>query len=331
MISLDSYVVVQREKTYRLLKVSQGQAVIDKLKFNFANAIGQPYGTIYLAKNHQLTKIDVESNESASNLDSEQSAEQSFTEKLLDNGNLVQQITREDLSKMKKDGTSSTEIVAKLVEGCSTFKDKTCFAKEKYVARKTKKHSDVIRLFQPTVRLLNEIYYRKDPEKISFLRIDNLSLVLTMANVHSNLKVLVIENCSGLITAAVLERLGGLGVCLNLHKGVQQQGAPCLQAMNFSEQIMFTFFPLPLDDVVNGPKPEDSNFLNENSEKVTDNEEKLIRRERRKKALAFFVDGQFDSMILACKYHPLELLQKLFPKLKTSRPFVIYSPYVQVQ
>lgn len=43
-----------------------------------------------------------------------------------------------------------------------------------------------------------------------FLRVDTLSLLLSMANVSANSDVLVVDMLGGLLTGAVAERLGGL-------------------------------------------------------------------------------------------------------------------------
>lgn len=43
-----------------------------------------------------------------------------------------------------------------------------------------------------------------------FLRVDALSLLLTMANVTAYSDVLVVDMVGGLVTGAVAERLGGI-------------------------------------------------------------------------------------------------------------------------
>ena len=45
--------------------------------------------------------------------------------------------------------------------------------------------------------------------KPSHLRLDMLSQILTLGNIHAHSKVVVMETCQGLLTGAVLERLGG--------------------------------------------------------------------------------------------------------------------------
>lgn len=47
------------------------------------------------------------------------------------------------------------------------------------------------------------------PAYIRFLRVDALSLLLSMANVTANSDVLVLDMVGGLLTGAVAERLGG--------------------------------------------------------------------------------------------------------------------------
>jgi len=42
------------------------------------------------------------------------------------------------------------------------------------------------------------------------LRVDTLSLLLSMANVSSNSDILVVDMVGGLLTGAVAERLGGV-------------------------------------------------------------------------------------------------------------------------
>lgn len=42
-----------------------------------------------------------------------------------------------------------------------------------------------------------------------FLRVDTLSLLLSMANVSANSNILVVDMVGGLLTGAVAERMGG--------------------------------------------------------------------------------------------------------------------------
>ena len=48
---------------------------------------------------------------------------------------------------------------------------------------------------------------------LRFLRVDTLSLLLSMANIAAHSDVLVVDMVGGLLTGAVAERLGGLLFC----------------------------------------------------------------------------------------------------------------------
>ena len=50
------------------------------------------------------------------------------------------------------------------------------------------------------------------------LRADQLALILQMAGVHHGKNVIVFEQTLGLITSAVIERLGGKGGCVHIHR-----------------------------------------------------------------------------------------------------------------
>lgn len=64
---------------------------------------------------------------------------------------------------------------------------------------------------RPTALALCQAYFTSTPVKTNYLRADTLALLLNLANVAAHARVLVVEACGGLITAAVAERLGGHG------------------------------------------------------------------------------------------------------------------------
>ena len=74
-------------------------------------------------------------------------------------------------------------------------------------------------MLKPTARLLTELYFFKNPMKILELRPDSLAQILTWINVQAGSKVLLIENCQGLIAGAIMERLGSSGNLVQLYQG----------------------------------------------------------------------------------------------------------------
>jgi tRNA (adenine-N(1)-)-methyltransferase non-catalytic subunit len=76
--------------------------------------------------------------------------------------------------------------------------------------KKAKKYIQVGTVRRPTAASVCEAYFASAPAKTSYLRADALALLLALANVGAHARVLVVECCGGLVTAAVAERLGGI-------------------------------------------------------------------------------------------------------------------------
>lgn len=95
-----------------------------------------------------------------------------------------------------------------------------------------------LQIRRTTIRMLAEIMYRQDPEKILGLRIDSLSQLISYSNVCATGNFLLYESgTNGLVTAAILNAIGANtgGKLLHLHQGnVPQKLA--LQALNLEQE-----------------------------------------------------------------------------------------------
>lgn len=81
-----------------------------------------------------------------------------------------QLLTYEEIQLLKESGIKTSTLVSKLVDGNSAFYSRTEYSQVKYVEKKTKKHSHHVLILKPTIRLLNECYYKRQPERIANLR-----------------------------------------------------------------------------------------------------------------------------------------------------------------
>lgn len=320
----ERHVIIKRARETRLTLVKQGTTgSAGKLKFDFNDLIGRQFGIPYKVDRKrlqactpadlQLTELDNEDDDAA------------------------------DDEKME-DGATGSEIVTKLAMGNASFRQKTAYAKEKYLRKKDKKYSSIITVYPPSIRLIHEIYYNKDADKIAYLRQDCLAHLLTWSNVHHGCRIAVVEQCLGIVTAAVLERMAGGGQCVRLHKGTALQSIPCLSAMDFDESTLAPLLPIPLAEFLNPEAGASGDGVEETDVKMEENEEKkrtngadelrAARREQRaaQKAVGLQVlqEGKLDSFIMAVKEHPLPLMKRLLQSTLPSRPFVIYAPCVQV-
>lgn len=97
---------------------------------------------------------------------------------------------------------------------------------------------------RPTINTIVDYFFTKNPDKIKHLRVDTLSQLLCLANVHANNKMLVVDDTQGLIVASVLERMGGYGQVVAIHEG-DHHNYDILRYMNFSKEIQDTLYTVP--------------------------------------------------------------------------------------
>ncbi|KAK8962725.1 hypothetical protein KSP40_PGU020435 [Platanthera guangdongensis] len=155
---------------------------------------------------------------------------------LFDN-NTAQGLSSEDIDAMKREGATGEEIVEALVANSSTFDKKTAFSQEKYKIKKQKKHAPKVLLRRPFSRSICEAYFKKYPARIGSLRVDALSLLLSMSNVGAYSNVLVLDMVGGLLTGAVAERIGGTGYVCSTHFGTTSNPIDIVRMFNFSTEV----------------------------------------------------------------------------------------------
>ncbi|VDP60488.1 unnamed protein product [Schistosoma mattheei] len=100
------------------------------------------------------------------------------------------------------------DILDQLVEGNLNFEQKTPFSQQKYLKKKKDRHLSLFSIEKPKARICFEIFSNLRPEKCLGLRFETVCRILSYANIHAGSTVLLCETCSGLITAATLERIG---------------------------------------------------------------------------------------------------------------------------
>lgn len=69
--------------------------------------------------------------------------------------------------------------------------------------------SKVFRTIEPTLHNVCEFWFNKDRSRIREIRPDTLAQMMSLAGVRPGGRYLVVEEASGLLVSAVLERLGG--------------------------------------------------------------------------------------------------------------------------
>lgn len=286
---------------------------------------------------------------------------------IIDN-NQAQSLTGEEIHKMRKQGASGNEIIEALIANSATFEKKTQFSQEKYKLKKQKKYAPKVILRRPFARSICEAYFKKYPNRIGFLRVDTLSLLLSMANITANSDVLVVDMIGGLLTGSVAERMGGTGYICNTYLKETPYPMDIVRIFNFDseickrilrcslgdlspsengtcEQIIEDVNTCSLESQANEQMPssisaEESQVSSEDGlSLVSDNNpsgpSKICKAPKAgvkasKEAIQSWKENGFSSLIIAApEVDAWSLVKDLLPLLSYSAPFAIYHQYLQ--
>jgi tRNA (adenine-N(1)-)-methyltransferase non-catalytic subunit len=277
--------------------------------------------------------------------------------------NTSQALGYQDLLKLRDQGVEGSAIVSKIIENSSTFDQKTDFSRAKYVVRKQIKYQPRCRLLRCTGGTLCTTIHLKDPKRSMNLREDTLAQMLGYSNVSAGCQVLVLENCAGIVTGSLAQRMGGYGKILSVYSGQQPSWNEMLSKFNLSFGETNSIKWVHASDVF-GSGESDEAIAESAADKIdreklewpcvlqdhtraylktikSDKEIKqfLLQRSARfarkltrhtaSEAAKWMNGRQSDSLIIAAKYDPTETLLKMFKFLAPSCPFVIYSEFIE--
>ncbi|XP_038715671.1 tRNA (adenine(58)-N(1))-methyltransferase non-catalytic subunit trm6-like [Tripterygium wilfordii] len=334
--------------------------------------IGCPFGSLFQIDNGEegsyLSRVLLsteDDNNKQENGDCQTQDESRDNREIIDN-NKAQSLTGDDIDELRRQGAKGDEIVEALIANSATFEKKTVFSQEKYRLKKQKKYAPTVLLRRPFARSICEAYFKKYPDRIGFLRVDALSLLLSMANVSANSDVLVVDMVGGLLTGAVAERLGGTGHVCNTYLGGTPYGMDIVRIFNFDDEICKRIVRCPLSDLSltqNGTSEQNSEQadpckmeLNEEISSAvsadeispSQHEDSVLLPESTvspgnrigkapkageqasQEVIKTWKENGFSSLIIAAPdLDPWILVKDILPLLSYSAPFAIYHQYLQ--
>ncbi|KAG1466690.1 hypothetical protein G6F46_000884 [Rhizopus delemar] len=297
--------------------------------FNSDKLIGKPFGLSYeiYGENNDIRPVQhVAKNTSVE--------ETEANNQLIIDDTTVQKLTQEEVLKLKAEGLKGTlnteEIINKMVAAHSEFDKKTEFSKAKYIERKKKKFMKVFTPIRPSLYTITDYFFNKNPEKIKHLRIDTLSQLLSLSNVHANSKMLVVDDTQGLIVSAMLERMGGFGQLVAVHEG-DFHNYDILRYMNFPKSVLETLYTVPFASVDPETPNDPFEILTEEQVEALDIHAKrsYLRRKSsydyKTKSRQLLFDGDFDGLVISSNCTPESIIKELMKYISGSRPIVVYS------
>ncbi|RMX66281.1 hypothetical protein DD238_003110 [Peronospora effusa] len=330
---------------------------VGKKVANLKPVIGSFYGAIFEEQNKKLVKV-------TGGLFPDPVAPETGEDFVPDGDNRhyadtnsAQTLKQADIGELRESGASGKEIIQKLVENSSTWETKTEFSKQKYLKKKQQKYMPRVRFLRCTAESLCRTYRLKNPAKICNLREDSLGQILVYGNIFAGGQVLVVDTCMGLVAGAVAERQGGSGRIICPFDG-QQPAADILRRFNFDKRTLESIHYVPFkqvrllelkeEEVVESPKiardgltlEERERLAAERAKNFTPEQqkryaEKKARREETKifrqkpSTVRQWIREKSDSLVIAANFDPEEVLMALLPYLGRSKPFVVYSEFLE--
>lgn len=330
------FIIIKNDVINRLVQVKKNKPLyLGKRKVNVFPAVGHSFGSYFeIRSDGSLKKLGIKDVEKKLNfkLDSEEMMKDNRS--LFDTGE-SQKLTTDDIEAYKKQGVSGHDMVKIIVENSSSFQEKTAFSKEKYLRKKQMKYVNIVQVLKPNVRLLAEMYYSQGPLKICNLRVDSLSQMLAFCNVMSGGKYIIIETVLGLLTAAVIERIGTTGCAVQMHLGpfslypTQQ----ALKAVNFKHvENDSVLFNIDLKTAMSLLQPNDGDDMSvdslDNKDDLPKKRQRMEKEDHIQKVKEILAPRCMDSLLVAVKNHPANILS-ILDFLAFSRPFAIFSMYLE--
>lgn len=246
IIKIGDYIIIQKQSYRKLHKYNKEDSniTLGRDTICLKGIEGCPYYSIFkllpksLKKNNEYT---IELAEEAVNLKDELEIKTSGYDNrnIFDDGN-SQKLTAADIDTLKSDSQKASDIVGTLITNSKTFLNKTEYSQDKYLKKKEKKYFEYFQILKPNIRIISEVMYRLDAAKIQNLRMDTLSQMITISNIHSEGNHLLYDSGSnGLIAAALLSVIGHQtnGKLVHMHPGNMSQ-KQALLALNLPEEQM---------------------------------------------------------------------------------------------
>lgn len=243
----NDWVVLEASDGKRVLGnvTSSSSARIGKRKRKIGALLGARWGDNFAVRAGDYLEPVGESEEGDAVVEVDMSTKRN--NQYLEDTNANQRLEQKAILELKEKGVEGEDLVQAVVNNSATFKTKTPFSQEKYLKRKRAKFDLKVRVLKPTALTLCETYFQRSPEKTMNLRPDALGIILGYSGVQSGARVLVYENCNGLITGAVAERLGGTGKVINFFAGTTPPGNEVIRMLNLPALCIKTIVHTPID------------------------------------------------------------------------------------
>ncbi|EDO07335.1 initiation factor 3 gamma subunit containing protein [Babesia bovis T2Bo] len=226
----DTVILMIHNKGGFTAHVERGKTVkICKDNFNLDALIGCSYGDVFTKEDGAWIKIRRNDpqyqqyrNRIRETISVESNIPSSDNRDVYDD-NTAQKLSYDDIQRLKRE-RKAQEVIESIVDNSETFAKKSKMAQEKYISRKESRHIKLFYVRPCDLYNVCDCYFTSFPHKIGYLNFSNLAMMMYLASIKYNDKVMVLDHALGIITAAVCQRLAGSGRIYRLvAKGVSDK------------------------------------------------------------------------------------------------------------
>lgn len=326
--------------------------------FKVLSILGHPFGSAFeIGEDNEALPIKalhshddmMENEEAEDDLDAEldKNALTKYFEKsaesnqdIINIGSSIQTLDNKQIDELKKHGALSDtgqKIIELIIAGHGGFDKKTFFSQQKYLRRKQMKFLKRFQVDYVGSSELLQFFVEKDIQKAMDMCEESLGLLLSHANVRPGGRYLVIDDTSGIVTYALMERMQGQGSIMIVHENEH----PNLAALRYSdysdEHIQSMIKSVSWLQLV---EPENEQIEWEDLPQEAIDELKPAKRaqyyKRQKRAaeindaLADIQRGNYDALISCTTLSIPSFIPYVIPLVGGSRPIVFYSAYKEL-
>ncbi|KAF2358878.1 tRNA (adenine(58)-N(1))-methyltransferase non-catalytic subunit TRM6 [Trinorchestia longiramus] len=262
VISEGCWVIIQKGAYIRTSQVSAGKPWLlgrkrESFYISLASAIGEPFGTTFQMvlvndkkKIYNLQKLSFNEVIIHGQIADGCNGDFGLDNRDLSDAGTSQKLTKEEILALKASGASGEEVIQAITANSATFSSKTKYSQQKYVGKKGKKHCELVTLHKPSIDFIAESFYSNNPRTVSYLRPDSLYQVLSYCNVYPGCRALTYDSGTrGLVTAALLHRVGPSGRLVHVYSGDKGFKGPLASAVSSMDFDEATFSALSLLDI----------------------------------------------------------------------------------
>lgn len=290
---------------------------------------------------------DLEFRETSVSLENLKSSE--TNKDLINIGNDIQKLSTHEIEELKKQSSSTSEIISKIIESHGSFDKKTIHSQKKYLNRKRQKFAKEFTIeYLSSSALLQYLIEKGDIQRAMDMSEESIGMLLNLANIRSKGTYLCMDETGGLLVYFLLERMFGghdnwdesIGKIVVIHEN-EHPNLDLLKFSNYSEKFisqhvitisLIDFFEPPTMDEINErfqPLSKEEIYELKSSKKNT-YYRKLKWYKNQLEILKYVKEVEYDALVVATTLYLPSLIPRLSERVHGSRPIVCYSQFKEI-